>query len=151
MSEAISSVELRAKKQLLLIKLFNMLPSSISLSEIHRRIDEVNRFLSITLSIANAHTVEFYTHDVWSRFMAVEPQEVLRAVSSYRDQQRAPEHKIKGNYKYRQNNVCTLITLSCINEEDRSLNMRHIVMLNTLMLFILSNLHFPPCCFKKRI
>eukprot|EP00066_Takifugu_rubripes_P022388 XP_011611654.1 PREDICTED: methyltransferase-like protein 25 [Takifugu rubripes] len=74
-----------------------MLPSPLSLSEIHRRIDEVKRFLSITLSIANAHTVEFYTHDVWSRFMAVEPQEVLRAVSSHNDRQRAPEHKTKEN------------------------------------------------------
>lgn len=74
-----------------------MLPSPLSLSEIHRRIDEVKRFLSITLSIANAHTVEFYTHDVWSRFMAVEPQEVLRAVSSHNDRQRAPENTIEGN------------------------------------------------------
>ncbi|XP_056877929.1 methyltransferase-like protein 25 isoform X2 [Takifugu flavidus] len=74
-----------------------MLPSPLSLSEIHRRIDEVKRFLSITLSIANAHTVEFYTHDVWSRFMAVEPQEVLRAVSSHNDRQRASEHKTKEN------------------------------------------------------
>uniref|UniRef100_A0A3Q0R7T3 Methyltransferase like 25 n=1 Tax=Amphilophus citrinellus TaxID=61819 RepID=A0A3Q0R7T3_AMPCI len=40
------------------------------------------RFLSITLSIANAHTVEFYTHDVWKRFVAVPPEEVLSAVSS---------------------------------------------------------------------
>lgn len=79
------------------IRRFNMIPSSITLSEIHHRIDEVKRFLSITLSIANAHTVEFYTHDVWNRFMAVEPQEVLHALSTSNDQQMAPEHKIKGN------------------------------------------------------
>ncbi|XP_017270330.1 methyltransferase-like protein 25 [Kryptolebias marmoratus] len=64
-----------------------------SLSEIQRRIDEVKRFLSVTLSIANAHTVEFYTHDVWKRFMAVTPEEVLSAVSSSSDQQREPQHK----------------------------------------------------------
>uniref|UniRef100_A0A8C4IDN8 Methyltransferase like 25 n=1 Tax=Dicentrarchus labrax TaxID=13489 RepID=A0A8C4IDN8_DICLA len=74
---------------------FKMLPSSDSLAEIQRRIDEVKRFLSITLSIANAHTVEFYTHDVWNRFMAVPPQEVLTAVSSCSDQQGAPEAKAK--------------------------------------------------------
>lgn len=73
-----------------------MLPSSHSLGEIQRRIDEVKRFLSVTLSIANAHTVEFYTHDVWNRFIAVSPGEVLRAVSSYGDQQREPQHKDKG-------------------------------------------------------
>lgn len=74
-----------------------MISSSITLLEIHRRIDEVERFLSITLNIANAHTVEFYTHDVWNQFMAIEPQEVLHALSSRKDQQGAPEHKIKGN------------------------------------------------------
>ncbi|XP_030295627.1 putative methyltransferase-like protein 25 isoform X1 [Sparus aurata] len=70
-----------------------MMSSSCSLTEIQRRIDEVKRFLSVTLSIANAHTVEFYTHDVWKRFMAVSPQEVLSTVSSCSDQQRAQQHK----------------------------------------------------------
>lgn len=73
-----------------------MTSSSQSLAEIQRRIDEVKRFLSTTLSIANAHTVEFFTHDVWSRFVAVPPQEVLSAFSSACDQQRAPEYKEKG-------------------------------------------------------
>lgn len=64
-----------------------------SLAEIHRRIDEVTRFLSVTLSIANAHTVEFYTQDVWQSFMAVSPEEVLSAVGAARDQQGALQHK----------------------------------------------------------
>eukprot|EP00064_Thunnus_orientalis_P002221 superscaffoldBa00000155_g2228 len=72
-----------------------MIPSSYSLKEIQRRIDEVKRFLSATISIANAHTVEFYTHDVWNRFMAVSPEEVLPAFSSCSDQQREPEVKGK--------------------------------------------------------
>lgn len=75
-----------------------MIPSSYSLTEIQRRMDEVKRFLNITLSIANAHTVEFYTHDVWNRFMAVPPQEVLSTVSTCSDQQREPEHNAKGKY-----------------------------------------------------
>ncbi|XP_040885638.1 methyltransferase-like protein 25 [Toxotes jaculatrix] len=72
-----------------------MISSSHSLTEIQQRIDEVRRFLSITLSIANAHTVEFYTHDAWKRFVAVPPEEVLSAVSSGGDQQREPEVKGK--------------------------------------------------------
>ncbi|XP_068162957.1 probable methyltransferase-like protein 25 isoform X2 [Antennarius striatus] len=68
---------------------------SYSLVEIQRRIDEVKQFLSITLSIANAHTVEFYTRDVWNRFMAVPPQDVLSSVSSYNNQKRAPERRVK--------------------------------------------------------
>ncbi|KAM4570027.1 putative methyltransferase-like protein 25 isoform 2-T2 [Odontesthes bonariensis] len=70
-----------------------MKSSSYSLKEIQQQVDEVTRFLSATLSIANAHTVEFYTHDVWKRFMAVSPEEVLSAVSSDSDQQREPERK----------------------------------------------------------
>uniref|UniRef100_A0A3Q3JUJ3 Methyltransferase domain-containing protein n=1 Tax=Monopterus albus TaxID=43700 RepID=A0A3Q3JUJ3_MONAL len=65
------------------------------LTEIQQRIDEVKRFLSVTLGIANAHTVEFYTHDVWKQLMAVSPEEVLSAVSSCTDQQREPEHRGK--------------------------------------------------------
>ncbi|MEQ2275235.1 hypothetical protein XENORESO_000479, partial [Xenotaenia resolanae] len=70
-----------------------MKPSCCSLTEIQRQIDEVKRFLSVTLAIANAHTVEFFTHDVWKRFVAVSPQEVLSAVSSGSDQQRESQHK----------------------------------------------------------
>ncbi|XP_068611340.1 probable methyltransferase-like protein 25 [Brachionichthys hirsutus] len=66
---------------------------SNSLVEIQRRMDEVGRFLSVALSIANAHTVEFYTHDVWNRFMAVSPQDVLSSVSACNDQQGAPEKR----------------------------------------------------------
>uniref|UniRef100_A0AAQ6IRL8 Methyltransferase domain-containing protein n=1 Tax=Anabas testudineus TaxID=64144 RepID=A0AAQ6IRL8_ANATE len=71
-----------------------MVSSSYSLAEIQRRIDEVKHFLSVTLSIANAHTVEFYTHDVWKRFVAVSPEEVLSAVSARSDQQGEPQHKV---------------------------------------------------------
>ena len=60
-------------------------------SDVRARIDDVRRFLSIALSVANAHTVEFYTHDVWSRLMAVSPEEVLSALSSQDGHQGAPE------------------------------------------------------------
>lgn len=87
---------------------YKMMSSTQSLSEIQRRIDEVTQFLLTTLSIANAHTVEFFTHDVWSRFVAVPPQEVLTAFSSSCDQQRDPELKAKG----------TLVLLFFSNESE---------------------------------
>uniref|UniRef100_A0A8C7YV76 Methyltransferase like 25 n=1 Tax=Oryzias sinensis TaxID=183150 RepID=A0A8C7YV76_9TELE len=68
-----------------------MKPSSCSLVDIQQRINEVMQFLSVTLPIANAHTVEFYTQDVWKRFMAVSPEEVLLAVTPNSDRQREPE------------------------------------------------------------
>lgn len=70
-----------------------MKSSSCSLGDIQQRIDEVVQFLSVTLPIANAHTVEFYTQDVWKRFMAVSPEEVLSAIMSNGDQQGEPERK----------------------------------------------------------
>lgn len=82
----------------LVLELYVTMSSSQSLSEIQRRIDEVLRFLSATLSIANAHTVEFFTRDVWSRFVAMPPQEVLAVFSSSCDQQREPKHKAEGTF-----------------------------------------------------
>ncbi|XP_019948000.2 probable methyltransferase-like protein 25 [Paralichthys olivaceus] len=73
----------------------NMCASSLSLSDIQQRIHGVTRFLSVTLSIADAHTVDFYTRDVWTRFVAVTPEEVLSAVSSGGDQQGEPEPEAK--------------------------------------------------------
>ncbi|XP_046879105.1 methyltransferase-like protein 25 isoform X2 [Hypomesus transpacificus] len=52
-----------------------------SLEAIRNKIDEVKQFLSVTLSIANAHTVDFYTRDVWDQFMSVPPAELLAAIS----------------------------------------------------------------------
>uniref|UniRef100_A0A8C6TK78 Methyltransferase like 25 n=1 Tax=Neogobius melanostomus TaxID=47308 RepID=A0A8C6TK78_9GOBI len=72
-----------------------MMPASLSLVQVQQKIDEVRRFLTIALSIANAHTVEFYTHDVWNRFMAVAPRGVLSAVTACTDHQR--EHEFKEN------------------------------------------------------
>ncbi|XP_068442679.1 probable methyltransferase-like protein 25 isoform X2 [Clinocottus analis] len=95
-----------------------MFSSSYSLAEIQRRIDEVQRFLSVTLSIANAHTVEFYTHDAWSRFVAVPPQEVLSHVCSRDDQQREPEHKA---------NEQTRTTFGFCNDTNRLVDTREMV------------------------
>ncbi|XP_007252476.3 methyltransferase-like protein 25 [Astyanax mexicanus] len=69
-----------------------MAGSALSAEELKRKIDAVRRFLSVSLSIANAHTVDFYTRGVWGLFMAVSPEEVLRAVSSAAD--RAGESEV---------------------------------------------------------
>ncbi|KAM6895738.1 putative methyltransferase-like protein 25 [Xenentodon cancila] len=71
-----------------------MKPGSPRLEDVQRRIDDCKRFLSVTLSIANAHTVEFYTHDVWKRFVAASPEEVLSVLGArgaHGDRRGAPE------------------------------------------------------------
>ncbi|KAM8910396.1 putative methyltransferase-like protein 25 isoform 2-T2 [Spinachia spinachia] len=97
-----------------------MFSASYKLTEIQRRIDEVQRFLSITLSIANAHTVEFYTHDAWNRFMAVPPQEVLSTLGSHNDQQREPEHKANGSEQ-------TTTTFGFCNDTHRLVDTRELL------------------------
>lgn len=59
-----------------------------------KKIDEVLSFLSVTLRIANAHTVDFYTGDVWHNFMAVSPDEVLLAVNNAHEHMVAPTGKL---------------------------------------------------------
>ncbi len=67
--------------------------NDIPIDTLKRKIYEVKRFLSISLSVLNAHTVDFYTRDVWSTFMCVSPEEVLCAISSTRDRMGAIEGK----------------------------------------------------------
>ncbi|XP_051745839.1 methyltransferase-like protein 25 [Ctenopharyngodon idella] len=75
---------------------FNDLP----IETLKRRIDEAQRFLSISLSISNAHTVDFYTRDVWSTFMCVSPEEVLCAISSTHDRMGAVEEKKNATFGF---------------------------------------------------
>lgn len=49
----------------------------IPLPTVRRKIDDVQRFLSIALHIANAHTVDFYTRNIWEEFVALAPEDVL--------------------------------------------------------------------------
>ncbi|KAM6984754.1 putative methyltransferase-like protein 25 [Aplochiton taeniatus] len=65
------------------------------LGEIQRNIDKVGRFLSVSLSILNAHTVDFYTRDVWGQFMALPSTDVLSAINSDRIHTGEPEHNAK--------------------------------------------------------
>ncbi len=68
--------------------------NDIPIDTLKRKIDKVTRFLAISLSISNAHTVDFYTRAVWSTFMCVSPEEVLCAVSSTQDRMEAIEGKM---------------------------------------------------------
>ncbi|KAJ8249971.1 hypothetical protein COCON_G00231870 [Conger conger] len=54
----------------------------IPLEVIKSKIDGLRNFLKISLSIANAHTVDFYTCNVWEDFIAVPPERVLSIISS---------------------------------------------------------------------
>ncbi|XP_045578205.1 probable methyltransferase-like protein 25 isoform X2 [Salmo salar] len=69
-----------------------MASSMNSLEAIQKKIDAVKLFLSVSLSIANAHTVDFYTCDVWDQFMAVPPVDVLTEITLNGDHKRTPEH-----------------------------------------------------------
>ncbi|KAJ8245392.1 hypothetical protein GJAV_G00270260 [Gymnothorax javanicus] len=79
----------------------------IPLELIKNKIDRLRAFLKISLSIANAHTVDFYTCDVWEEFIAVSPDSVLSILNSENDQRTAPENhrslsnerQEAGNYK----------------------------------------------------
>ncbi|CAL8242506.1 unnamed protein product [Merluccius merluccius] len=69
--------------------------------EVRARIAGVTRFLSVALRVANAHTVQFFTHDVWRRLVAVPPEEVLAAVGDVGDgrqgePRRHPESETRG-------------------------------------------------------
>ncbi|KAM9823962.1 putative methyltransferase-like protein 25 [Neosynchiropus ocellatus] len=72
--------------------------SSTGLCVVQQRIDEVERFLTSTLKISNAHTMDFYTNDVWKRFIGVSPEDVLSALGSSSDREVAPhtQHEDSG-------------------------------------------------------
>ncbi|KAL2102169.1 hypothetical protein ACEWY4_001337 [Coilia grayii] len=54
----------------------------VSLPVVQRKIDDVQLFLSTALQIANAHTVDFYTCNIWDRFLSVSPEDVLSQFSA---------------------------------------------------------------------
>ncbi|MFT7817023.1 methyltransferase-like protein 25 [Arapaima gigas] len=53
-----------------------------SIDTIKRAIDGIKDFLSVSLRIANAHTVDFYSRDVWQELVAVSPDSVLAVLGS---------------------------------------------------------------------
>ncbi|XP_062861066.1 methyltransferase-like protein 25 [Trichomycterus rosablanca] len=73
---------------------------NISAESLKKKIDEVRSFLSVTLRIANAHTVDFYTRNVWNNFMAVSPEEVLSAVNNAHEHTAAPDVKANSSFGF---------------------------------------------------
>ncbi|XP_041114072.1 methyltransferase-like protein 25 [Polyodon spathula] len=60
-----------------------------SIETVRNKLDAIKRFLSVSLRISNAHTVDFYTEDVWNEFVAVTPESVLTVITGC-NQQTAP-------------------------------------------------------------
>ncbi|XP_023647123.2 probable methyltransferase-like protein 25 isoform X1 [Paramormyrops kingsleyae] len=65
-----------------------------SIDSIKRAIDAIKDFLSIALCIANAHTVDFYTRDLWNELVAVPADSVLSVIVDSTGQRRAPSAEI---------------------------------------------------------
>ncbi|XP_066525214.1 methyltransferase-like protein 25 [Hoplias malabaricus] len=65
--------------------------TTVSTDELRSKIDAVLHFLSVSLSVSNAHTVDFYTSGVWSSFTALTPDEVLEALRAAPDHTAAPQ------------------------------------------------------------
>lgn len=66
-----------------------------SIDSIKRAIDAIKDFLSISLCIANAHTVDFYTRDLWNELVAVPADSVLSVIVDSTAQRRAPAGKTR--------------------------------------------------------
>ncbi|XP_036614349.1 methyltransferase-like protein 25 [Trichosurus vulpecula] len=59
------------------------LPESGDLDVLRGKLRELLRFLRKAIPIANAHTVEFYTEDLWERFVGGSPDKVIEALRSH--------------------------------------------------------------------
>ncbi|XP_048877335.1 methyltransferase-like protein 25 isoform X2 [Brienomyrus brachyistius] len=73
---------------------------STSIDSIKRAIDAIKDFLSISLCIANAHTVDFYTRDLWNELVAVPADSVLSVIIDSTGQRRAPAGRHRGCYGF---------------------------------------------------
>ncbi|XP_040264450.1 methyltransferase-like protein 25 isoform X2 [Bufo bufo] len=62
-----------------------------STDEIKKSMDSLLQFLQMTAQISGAHTVEFYTQDIWKNLVAVSPESVLSIFS----QQQKPYHEYR--------------------------------------------------------
>ncbi|XP_006882598.1 PREDICTED: methyltransferase-like protein 25 [Elephantulus edwardii] len=58
------------------------LPQTPDLATLHAKLQGLLRFLKDALSIANAHTVDFYTESVWDQLVDLTPETVLATLRS---------------------------------------------------------------------
>lgn len=68
--------------------------SSASTDRVKEAVKSLLQFIEITTRISGAHSVEFYTEEVWKNQVAVSPEAVLSAFS----QQQQLEHGCKGQH-----------------------------------------------------
>ncbi|XP_044133163.1 methyltransferase-like protein 25 [Bufo gargarizans] len=61
-----------------------------STDKIKKSMDSLLQFLQMTTQISGAHTVEFYTQDIWKNLVAVSPESVLSIFS-----QQKPHHEYR--------------------------------------------------------
>ncbi|XP_018602735.1 putative methyltransferase-like protein 25 [Scleropages formosus] len=72
-----------------------------SIDTIKRAIDGITDFLSVSLRIANAHTVDFYTRHVWKELIAVPPDSVLAVIcNTSLDHEGAPDGAARHTYGF---------------------------------------------------
>uniref|UniRef100_H3BAQ3 Methyltransferase like 25 n=1 Tax=Latimeria chalumnae TaxID=7897 RepID=H3BAQ3_LATCH len=63
----------------------SLLEVSVNIATIKSKLNAVKDFLTLYLKISNAHTVDFYTRDLWNEFVAVSPETVLSAFSCQKE------------------------------------------------------------------
>ncbi|XP_020382547.2 methyltransferase-like protein 25 isoform X1 [Rhincodon typus] len=54
-----------------------LFPADVGLDLVKSKIKILTEFLDVYLKIANVHTVDFYTKDVWNQFVALPPETVI--------------------------------------------------------------------------
>ncbi|XP_048405018.1 methyltransferase-like protein 25 isoform X2 [Stegostoma tigrinum] len=54
-----------------------LFPADVGLDLVKSKIKILTEFLDVYLKIANVHTVDFYTQDVWNQFVALPPETVI--------------------------------------------------------------------------
>ncbi|XP_039617700.1 methyltransferase-like protein 25 [Polypterus senegalus] len=61
------------------------LDTGVTLKALRNALDQLAKFLVVSLKIANAHTVDFYTNGIWDEFVAVSPESVLSLLAEQSD------------------------------------------------------------------
>ncbi|XP_072407728.1 probable methyltransferase-like protein 25 isoform X2 [Chiloscyllium punctatum] len=68
-----------------------LFPADVGLDLVQSKIKSLAEFLDVYLKIANVHTVDFYTNDVWNQFVALPPEAVISQLLCPQGDRTAPE------------------------------------------------------------
>lgn len=80
------------------------LSADVGLDLVKSKIKRLTDFLDFYLKIANAHTVDFYTKDVWNELVAVPPETVISGILNPQAENTRGKHIAPGVTV--PNNVC---------------------------------------------